>query len=176
MVPQATARRAALLVAVLLGLGVAAARAQPKPDIPVGTASPVVGTWELVSLTWTTPDGRAVQPWGDAAGRITYDPNGNIVALLMHERRNEARSGSRAAPETLSQYSAYFGTYRVDPANGVITHQVTGSLNGENAAGELRRDFKFEDGMLVLGFTTIRDGVPVTRRLLWRRISSPPAK
>ncbi len=64
----------------------------------------------------------------------------------------------------------------MDSANGVITHQVTGSLNGENASGELRRDFKFEDGMLILGFTTIRDGVPVTRRLVWRRISSPPTK
>ncbi len=176
MVPRAAVRRAVLLVVVLLGLSVAAARAQTRPDTPVGTDSPVVGTWELVSLTWTTPDGRAVQPWGNAAGRITYDANGNMVALLMHERRNEAQSGSRAAPETLSQYSAYFGTYRVDPANGVIAHHVTGSLNGENASGELRRDFKFEDGMLMLGFTTIRDGVPVTRRLVWRRISSPPAK
>ncbi len=179
MVPQAAARRATLLVVVLLLLGVATALAQTKPDIPADTAatdSPVVGTWELVSLTWTTPDGRAVQPWGNAAGRITYDASGNMVALLMHERRNEAQSGSRAAPETLSQYSAYFGTYRVDSANGVITHQVTGSLNGENASGELRRDFKFEGGMLILGFTTIRDGVPVTRRLVWKRISSLPAK
>lgn len=176
MVPQATARRAALLVVILLSLGVAAARAQTKPDIPVGTDSPVVGTWELVSLTWTTPDGRAIQPWGNPAGRIAYDANGNMVALLMHERRNEAQSGSRAAPETLPQYSAYFGTYRVDAANGVITHQVTGSLNGENASGELRRTFSFENGMLILGFTTIRDGVPVTRRLVWKRISSPPAR
>jgi hypothetical protein len=176
MVPQATARKAALCVAAFLGLSVATTGAQTKPDIPVGTDSPVIGTWELVSLTWSTPDGRSVQPWGDATGRITYDSNGNVVALLMHERRNEAQSGSRAAPETLSQYSAYFGTYRVDAANGIVIHQVTGSLNGENASGELRRTYSFEDGRLVLGFTTIRDSVPVTRRLVWKRISSPAAK
>lgn len=176
MVPQAMARRAALWLIVLLGFGVATARAQTRTDVPAGAESPVVGSWELISLTWTTPDGRTVQPWGNPAGRITYDANGNMVALLMHERRNEAKSGSRAAPETLSQYSAYFGTYSVDSANGVISHQVTGSLSGENASGELRRTFKFEDGMLVLGFTTIRDGVPVTRRLVWKRMSSPSGK
>jgi hypothetical protein len=139
-----------------------------------GVESLVVGTWELVSLTWTTPDGRTVQPWGNPAGRITYDADGNMVALLMHERRNEAQGGSRAAPEALSQFSAYFGTYSVDPANGIISHRAAGSLNGENASGELRRTFKLEDGMLILGFTTVRDGVPVTRRLAWKRISSPP--
>jgi hypothetical protein len=174
-VRHATARRAALWVAILLGLGAATARAQSTLGSPVAVTLPIVGTWELVSLKWTTPDGRSFQPWGDATGRLTYDANGNVVALLMHERRNEAQSGSRAAPETLSQYSAYFGTYHVNAANGVITHQVTGSLNGENASGELQRTFRFEDGNLILGFTTIRDGVPLVRRLVWKRISSSPA-
>src|SRR3954452_20142713 len=92
MVPQSTARKAALWLAVLLGPCASTLCAQTIPDIPVGAARPMIGTWELVSLTWTPPDGRAVQPWGDATGRITYDANGNVVALLMHERRNEAQS------------------------------------------------------------------------------------
>jgi hypothetical protein len=161
-----------LWLAVLAGLDVTTAHAQTRSDIPVGVPA-MIGTWELVSMTWTTPDGRTVEPWGNPAGRITYDASGNVVAMLMHERRNEAQNGSRAAPETLSQYSAYFGTYQVDAANGVIIHKVTGSLNGENASGELRRRFSFENDMLILGFTTVRDGVPVTRRLAWKRISSP---
>src|SRR3954452_16136518 len=127
MVPQSTARKAALWLTVLLGPYAAAVCAQTISDIPVGAARPMIGTWEFVSLTWPTPDGRPFQPWGNATGRITYDANGNVVALLMHERRNEAQTGSRAAPEALSQYSAYFGTYQVDAANGVIIHQVTGS-------------------------------------------------
>ncbi len=102
----------------------------------------IVGMWELVSVIWTYPDGRATEPWGVAAGRLAYDAAGNMMALLMHEARNEA-GGQMSTPAAQSQYSAYFGTYRVDTANGVITHQVTGSLQGENASGELRRDFKF---------------------------------
>jgi hypothetical protein len=91
----------------------------------------------------------------------------------MHERRNLAAPGSTAAPDTLSSYSSYFGTYEIDDANGIITHRVTGSLNSD-ASGELRRTFMFENGDLVLGFKTVRDGVLVYRRLVWRRISPRP--
>jgi len=98
---------------------------------------------------------------GKAAGRITYDPGGNVAAVLMHERRNQF-DGRPTDPDTISSYSAYFGTYNVDLANGMIRHQVTGSLDAD-ASGEL----------LVLGFTTMRDGMPVIRRLEWRRVATP---
>jgi len=136
--------------------------------------SSVVGMWELVSLIWTYPDGRAIEPWGAPAGRLAYDAAGNVMALLMHEARNEA-GGQMSTPAAQPQYSAYFGTYRVDAGGGVITHQVAGSLNGANASGELRRSFAFEGDDLILGFTTQRDGVSVVRRLVWRRISPAPA-
>ncbi|WP_084113036.1 lipocalin-like domain-containing protein [Belnapia moabensis] len=55
--------------------------------------------------------------WGRPAGRITYDTEGNMMAVLMHERRNEA-AGQGRSPETRSQYSAYFGTYCVDWESG----------------------------------------------------------
>jgi hypothetical protein len=119
-------------------------------------------------MSWTYPDGRSIEPWGKPAGRISYDANGNVMGILMHERRNQA-DGLAPDPATLSSYSAYFGTYQVDPANGIIRHMVRGSLN-ENASGELQRTFAFEDGLLVLGFTTPNDGVPVTRRLVWKRV------
>ncbi|MDO9711398.1 lipocalin-like domain-containing protein [Paracraurococcus lichenis] len=136
--------------------------------------SSVVGTWELVSMAWTYPDDRTIEPWGTPAGRLAYDATGNVVALLMHEARNEA-GGRASASAVQPQYSAYFGTYRVDAGHGIITHRVAGSLNGTNASGELRRSFAFEGDDLILGFTTERDGVPVARRLVWRRISSAPA-
>jgi len=74
-------------------------------------------------MSWNYPDGRKVEPWGKPAGRITYDADGNVLALLMHEQRNQA-DGKACDPETLPSYSAYFGTYRIDSASGVIRHQV----------------------------------------------------
>ncbi|MFL5283166.1 MAG: lipocalin-like domain-containing protein [Rhodopila sp.] len=179
MVSQSVICRMTSTAVVLAGLGMSSAGAQIRPDSMACAATAdtsVVGTWELVSLSWTTPDGRSVLPWGNAPGRLTYDSNGNMMGIIMHERRSVAQIGSTADPETQSQFSAYFGTYRIDTANGLIVHSVTGSLNGANASGELRRSFKMEDGMLVLGFTVDRDGVPVTRRLVWKRISTPCVK
>jgi hypothetical protein len=109
--------------------------AQTSSARPSSEASPLVGTWQLVSMSWTYPDGRSIEPWGKPAGRISYDANGNVMGILMHERRNQA-DGLAPDPATLSSYSAYFGTYQVDPANGIIRHMVRGSLN-ENASGEL---------------------------------------
>jgi Lipocalin-like domain len=131
--------------------------------------SQLVGTWELVSMSWTYLDGRTIEPWGKPPGRISYDADGNVTGMLMHERRNQA-DGVAPDPATLSSYSAYFGTYELDLANGVIHHRVKGSLN-ENASGELQRTFAFQDGRLILGFVASNDGVPVTRRLVWKRIS-----
>jgi hypothetical protein len=142
-------------------------------DTRTDAASPcsIVGTWELLSNSWSFPDGRVLEPWGKAAGRISYDAHGNMMAVLMHEQRNEADGIVRGDQQTANNYSAYFGTYRVDFSQGVIRHQVAGSLNGNNASGELLRTFKFEDGLLVLAFSKAQDGVPVTRRLVWKRLS-----
>lgn len=109
--------------------------------------------------------------WSLGAARISNDADGNMMAVLMHERRNQADGSSRSDQQTADSYSAYFGTYRVDFTQGVIRHQVTGSLNGNNASGELLRTFKFEDGLLILAFSKPLDGVPVSRRLVWKRLS-----
>ena len=39
----------------------------------------LVGIWELISMSWTYPDGRSIEPWGNPAGRISYDIDGNVV-------------------------------------------------------------------------------------------------
>jgi hypothetical protein len=123
----------------------------PIPRIASTHRPAIVGTWELVSNSWSFPDGRVLEPWGKAAGRISYDADGNMMAVLMHEQRNRADGSSRSDQQTADSYSAYFGTYRADLTQGIIRHQVTGSLNGNNASGELLRSFKFEDGFEAAG-------------------------
>jgi Lipocalin-like domain len=136
----------------------------PESKRGVEATSSIVGIWELLSYSWHFPDGHVLEPWGKAVGRISYDAHGNMMALLMHEQRNQADGSNRCDPGTADSYSAYFGTYRVDSAHGRIRHQVTGSLNGNSASGELLRTFEFEDGLLVLTFSKPLEGVPVIRR------------
>jgi Lipocalin-like domain len=104
------------------------------------------------------------------AGRIAYDADGHVTALVMHEKRNEA-SGARSSPEVQADFSAYFGTYSVDTAQRIVTHHVRGSLNAQGASGELRRNYELKDGALILTFTRQQDGAMNTLR--FKRVSRP---
>ena len=131
----------------------------------------LLGTWELVSFWWRLPDGHTAEPWGvHPVGRITYDANGNVTALLMHESRNEA-GGQSSPAEIQTDFSAYFGSYTVDIEGGVITHHVAGSLSAVHASGDIRRNFELKDGVLNLSFIRPREGVPIVYNLAWTRIS-----
>lgn len=132
-------------------------------------ASALVGTWELTDFSRRTTDGRITAPYGShPAGQITYDADGHVMALLMHEERNEA--GGRASPrEVQAEFSAYFGTYTVDATQRIVMHDVRGSLSAERASGELRRHYELKDGSLILTFTRPQDGA--TNTLVWKRIS-----
>ena len=86
----------------------------------------------------------------------------------MHEQRNEA-SGRVSPPEVQADFSAYFGTYTIDTAQRIVTHHVRGSLNAAGASGDLRRNYEFKDGTLILRFTRPQDGADNT--LTFKRIS-----
>jgi hypothetical protein len=110
-------------------------------------------------------------PFGSQpTGRITYDAAGNVVALLMHEKRNEAE-GRPSPAEVQDEYAAYFGTYTVDAAQRVVTHHILGSLSADRASREIRRNYEFRDGTLILIFVRRQDGA--TNTLVWRRVSRP---
>lgn len=131
-----------------------------------------VGAWELVSLISERPDGSTFEPFGPRpSGRIIYDEAGHVTAMIVGEQRNEA-TGKPSPPEFLMQFTAYFGTYRVDAAKGEIVHNVITSLNGQQASGELRRQYRIEKGRFFLSFNIMRDGVQVITHLEWKRISS----
>lgn len=136
-----------------------------------GPKSSPVGTWELMSFTSHLEDGSSIEPWPNAVGRTVYDASGNVTGLLMSGRRNEA-DGRSSLPAAQDEFSAYFGKYHVDIAQGVITHDVSASLSATRASKVLRRNFELNDDKLILGFATTRTGVPTTNRLVWKRIST----
>lgn len=130
-----------------------------------------VGTWELVSFTSRLEDGRSIEPWPQAVGRIAYDDRGNFTSLLMSGRLNQA-DGRDSPPEAQDEFSAFFGTYQVDSTHGIVTLEVSASLNGRRASKVLRRSFELSGDTLVLGFPTIRNGMSATNRLVWKRIGA----
>ncbi|MCB0671930.1 MAG: lipocalin-like domain-containing protein [Lewinellaceae bacterium] len=51
-------------------------------------ADKFLGTWDLVSWTIETSDGKVIAPFGeDVSGQITYEINGLISILIMKNGR-----------------------------------------------------------------------------------------
>lgn len=146
--------------------------------VPAAAQAPV-GTWTLVSHTDSSS--RGVEPADGALGAdpiawISYDTRGHVQAQLMARDRTRATAG--AAPEVADPnnsaasggYDAYFGTYVIDSAAGTVTHRLIGALSAGDVGRTLTRHFDLRGDSLLIWFEARRnDGLPVIRRLLWRR-------
>jgi len=136
------------------------------------------GTWLLESRIDTTPSGeRHPDPLlGEhPVALLIYDRTGHFSAQFMKRDRTapgRVRSAN-AANNTQAQngYDAYFGTYRVDDASGMVTQQLLGSLSPGNVGMVLTRAMEVTGDTLCISLdTTATDGTAVTRTLTWRRL------
>jgi hypothetical protein len=142
---------AALLAALLLG-GCAHHLAPAE--------SPLIGTWRLVEY-WNQPKGDAVKryPYGEQPlGYIVYDCTGHVfvqfarnplLARLSSEQLRTAGADDLRA--TVDGYVAYFGTYTVDAARGVVVHHVIADVRREYTGTDQERPFRVSGEELLVG-------------------------
>jgi hypothetical protein len=121
-------------------------------------AQKLVGTWRVVRFMDTDSSGKVTYPFGEKPrGYIVYDPTGHLsVQIMRMPARHVFAAGDddkgtdaevRAAYDG---YAAYFGTYRVDEANSIVTHVVEGSLNPSYTGTDQPRPFKLDGDVLVI--------------------------
>jgi hypothetical protein len=136
------------------------------------------GTWRLTSRVDVTDDG-APHPdpalGSDPVALLIYDRAGHFAAQFMKRDRTAVpRDGPvAAANNTQAQggYDAYFGSYSVDDATGVVTQRLEGALSQGNVGAVLSRGMTVEEDSLIIKLTTTAwDGTPVTRTLTWERV------
>jgi hypothetical protein len=92
--------------------------------------------------------------------------------MLAEECRDAQQvRGTPDTAQTILGYDAYFGTCTLDAKAGVVTHHLQSALFPGDIGKSIRREFKLDGDALTISFhTTLRDGTPVTRTLLWRRM------
>jgi hypothetical protein len=145
---------------------------------PLSTRLP--GTWLLESRIDRTAAGeRHPDPLlgEDPVALLVYDRSGHFTAQFMKRDRSspapEATAGAANNTRAQGGYDAYFGTYRVDDAQGTVTQQLMGSLSPGNVGMVLTRAMSVTGDSLVIRLeTTAADGTPVSRTLTWRRVTS----
>jgi len=123
-------------------------------------SAPWVGTWNMTAVeSRDSAAGPWRKPFGDAPfGFVTYNADGTHTLNFTRTpvppmfTAGTDRGGSDAElRQTFEGYFSWFGRYTVDPARGIITHRIEGSLwpSWRNTVQE--RPFAIRGDTLFLG-------------------------
>jgi hypothetical protein len=168
--------------AFLCSLAVAVIALVAAPHLVADRAANLrfAGVWKLVGEETRAPNGQIV-PGPNAAsggrfGFITYDPAGYMGVVLAWNRR-PAFKGKASNPEdaraALAAYNSYWGSYTVNDARNVVTHQTMGAVSPSFAGTNQERGFTFEGNRLTLRPPNLSNGDQ--RALMWERVPDLPA-
>ena len=117
----------------------------------------LAGSWKLISFHSKDSSGQTTYPFGkDAQGRLIYEPDGRLAVQLMNPNRPRFASDDplvtseaevRAA---FDGYTAYYGTYSVNPDEKTIVHHIEVALLPNWVGTDQRRHFEFDGKYLTL--------------------------
>lgn len=139
-------------------------------------ADKFLGTWDLVSWTIETSDGKVESPFGDdVSGQITYESNGIMSVLIMKNDRLPFRSPDplEGSPEEVlsawNGFIAYCGSYELNGDLNVVIHQIKISSFPNWVGQNQVRRFNFNEDLLTLSTDFIGSR---KHKLIWNRITT----
>jgi hypothetical protein len=129
-----------------------------------------IGAWRLIAFEEEGPGGGVIHPYGpDPAGLLVYDSSGRMSVQIMRRDRTPLSSANwESAPaeeikKAIEGFTAFFGSYEVDSANGIVIHRVEGHVLPDSVGKVLRREFTFSGDVLTLKPSP-------NRSVIWQRI------
>ena len=148
----------------------------PTNDAPLSVKLP--GTWRLRSRVDITAAGMPHPDpalGSDPVALLIYDRAGHFAAQFMKRDRSSVLTDGpgNATNNTQAQggYDAYFGTYSVDDATGVVTQRLLGALSRAHVGATLSREMTVQGDSLIIRLDTAAwDGTLVSRTLTWERV------
>lgn len=110
-------------------------------------ASSLVGTWRFVEITDMDSTGTPVHYFGETpCGFMIYTASG-VVSVHI----SRCPTADLAPTEVAETYNGYFGTYTVDEARGLVTHQVEGGSAPDYIGTPQQRPFQVTGDTLTMG-------------------------
>jgi len=129
----------------------------------------LVGTWRLVSFE-DVEGGQTVRRFGDKPlGLFVYTADGHVAIQIANPAnpacvapgkkfgpgRKDDLPVPACSPEQmqalLNGYVAYWGTYTVDAAAGIVIHHVRSDISNGYAGTDQRRPFHLDGDHLLIG-------------------------
>jgi hypothetical protein len=160
-----------LLLLLVPATGQENAVAQSKTDL--------VGTWKLVSASYTTDKGKVIHNvYGlNPTGFLTYTADGRMMAIITDGGRKPLSVNDRvSAPasgraEAFATSVAYAGRYTLD-GDKVIHHVEVSTMQNVVNTDFVRTIVKLEGKKITLRTPLFsRAGLKVTQELVWERMN-----
>lgn len=139
--------------------------------------SKLVGSWKLISFHSKDSSGQTAYSFGkDAKGRLIYEPDGRMAVQLMNPNRPRFRSDDPTVTSeaevraAFDGYTAYYGTYSVNPDEQTIVHHIEAALLPNWVGTDQQRHFEFDGKYLTLKGPLLLGGVQWVVSLVWERL------
>ena len=138
--------------------------------------SQFAGAWSLARIERRDAEGELLAPpIEDRLGYIIYDAAGYMGVTIMHPDRMPYSENEPTADEALAQlgtYMSYFGRFTVNEAEGIVTHNLKGSLNPNGTGSDYKRFYTFTESSVTLQPPAREDGSKTF--LTWERLPDLP--
>ena len=173
-------------ILLIISFGAAQTAVTKEPALSTSSVrAQLIGSWRLVSRQSRRANGEVEMDAGLSAtplGILIYDQSGHVAAQLSRRDRTVAMlpeeceaaiatKGTSDTAQTILGYDAYFGTYKVNENDGTVTHHLEAALFPGDIGKDIERHFTIAGDQLTITFnTTTREGVKVTRTLIWQRM------
>ena len=136
------------------------------------------GIWKLVSQETRDASGQIVPPGPNAIGRlgyIVYDPAGYVSVTIQSPNRPKFE-GQQPTPEearaAMATYTSYWGSFAVNDAASIVTHQTLGALSTAISGTNMVRGFTMSGNRLTLRPPVSAEGNQPS--LTWERVPDLP--
>ena len=134
----------------------------------------LVGSWKLVSSERVFNQSQT--------GIIMYDNTGHMSVQIFAQSRpafpnGRARATDKEKATAYETYTAYYGTYTIEPENGVVVHHLEGSITPGQIGQDNIRYFEFQGDRLILSVANDGKGGRLARKdttahVTWERLSN----
>jgi Lipocalin-like domain len=173
---------------MMLAVPVVLAQAPALNEVTPSHASvrgQLVGSWRLLSRESRRANGQVEADQGLSTlplGVLIYDQSGHVAAQLSRRDRTVSMfreecavaaetKGTPDTAQTVLGYDAYFGTYTLNEQEGIVTHHLEAAIWPGDIGKNIDRHFTISGNRLTIKFdTTTREGLKVTRTLVWERM------
>lgn len=136
------------------------------------------GTWKLLDVVNTNPDGSTVRPYGnDPSGILVFDAQGNYSIQILKAQRPKVVSGdkNKCTPEEYAALvqgsNSHFGKYIFDTKSQTVVFKIEGASFPNWEGTEQKRFYTIKDDVISYKVTqTTQGGSSVVAEVSWRKV------